>query len=109
MNTLRNIDWKAFGKQFAIYFIIITLVLIPVQLMLNKIGGIRLFSGTQNIIRDMGYLVDEDSPFYKEFKDSERVNILVLGVNSGLTDTIMLASYCLLYTSPSPRDGLLSR
>src|SRR5665647_3438315 len=93
MNTLRNIDWKAFGKQFAIYFIIITLVLIPVQLMLNKIGGIRLFSGTQNIIRDMGYLVDEDSPFYKEFKDSERVNILVLGVNSGLTDTIMLASY----------------
>jgi len=93
MNTLRNIDWKAFGKQFAIYFIVITLVLIPVQLVLDKIGGTRIFSGTQNIMRDMGYLVDEDSPFYKEFKNSERVNILVLGVNSGLTDTIMLASY----------------
>src|SRR5665647_1040615 len=93
MNTLRNIDWKAFGKQFVIYFIIITLVLIPVKLVLDKVGGIRVFSGNQNIMRDMGYLVNEDSPFYKEFKNSERVNILVLGVNSGLTDTIMLASY----------------
>jgi len=93
MNRLKNIDWKAFGKQFAIYFIVITLLLIPVQLVLDKIGGARIFSGTQNIMRDMGYLVDEDSPFYKEFKNSERINILVLGVNSGLTDTIMLASY----------------
>ncbi|HZK60920.1 MAG TPA: LCP family protein [Anaerovoracaceae bacterium] len=90
---MRNIDWKAFGKQFAIYFIIFTLVMIPVQLILNEIGGIRLFPGTQSIIRDMGYLVDEDSPFYNEFKNSERVNILVMGVNDGLTDTIMLASY----------------
>lgn len=88
-----NMNWKAFGKQFAIYFIIITLVLIPVQFALNKIGGIRLFSGTESIIGDMGYLVDENSPFYEEFKDSKRVNILVMGVNSGLTDTIMLASY----------------
>lgn len=90
---MRNFEWKVFGKQFAIYFIIITLVLIPIQLVLEKIGGVRLFSGTQNIMRDMGYLVDEDSPFYKEFKNSERVNILVMGVNSGMTDTIMLASY----------------
>jgi len=88
-----NINWKAFGKQFAIYFIIFTLVMIPVQLILGKIGGIRLFSGTQSIVKDMGYLVDEDSPFYKEFKSSERVNILVMGVNRGMTDTIMLASY----------------
>lgn len=93
MNLMRNFDWKAFGKQFAIYFIVITLVLIPVQLVLDKIGAVRLFSGTQNIMRDMGYLVDEDSPFYKEFKNSERVNILVMGINDGLTDTIMLASY----------------
>jgi len=90
---MRNIDWKAFGKQFAIYLIIFTLIMIPVQLVLDKIGGARLFSGTQNIMEDMGYLVDEDSPFYKEFTDSERVNILVMGVNSGMTDTIMLASY----------------
>ena len=90
---MRNFEWKAFGKQFAIYFIIFTLIMIPIQLVLDKIGGVRLFSGTDNIMQDMGYLVDEDSPFYKEFKDSERVNILVMGVNSSLTDTIMLASY----------------
>jgi LCP family protein required for cell wall assembly len=90
---MMNIDWKSFGRQFAIYLIIFTLVMIPVQLILRELGGIRLFSGTQSIIKDMGYLVDEDSPFYKEFKNSERVNVLVLGVNDGLTDTIMLASY----------------
>ena len=88
-----NMNWKAFGKQFAIYFIIFTLIMIPVQLVLDKVGGIRLFSGTENIMRDMGYLVDEDSPFYEEFKESKRVNILVMGTNDGLTDTIMLASY----------------
>lgn len=90
---MMNIDWKSFGRQFAIYLIIFTLVMIPVQLILRELGGIRLFSGTQSIIKDMGYLVDEDSPFYKEFKNSERVNVLVMGLNDGLTDTIMLASY----------------
>ncbi len=82
-----------FLKQFLLYFIILTLVLIPVRMILDRVGGIRLFSGTESIIKDLGTLVDEDSPFYQEFRDSKRVNVLVMGVNDGLTDTIMLASY----------------
>ena len=82
-----------FLKQLLIYFIVFTLILIPIQMVLDKIGGIRIFSGTDSIIKDMEYIVDEDSPFYEEFKDSKRVNVLILGVNDGLTDTIMLASY----------------
>lgn len=88
-----NTNWKNFGKQFLIYFIAFTLIMIPVQLVLDKMGGIRIFSGTESIMKDMNYLVDENSPFYQEFKDSKRVNVLVMGVNDGLTDTIMLASY----------------
>jgi len=86
-------DWKDFAKRAVVYFVIFTLVLIPVQLALDKLGGVRIFSGTQSIMKDMEYIVDVDSPFYDEFKGSQRVNVLVMGVNDGLTDTIMLASY----------------
>ncbi len=38
-------------------------------------------------------VVDEESPFYNAFLAQDRVNVLVLGLNEGLTDTIMLGSY----------------
>ncbi|WP_246213220.1 LCP family protein [Aminipila butyrica] len=41
----------------------------------------------------MDYMVDKSGPYYDLFSKSQRVNILVLGDNDGLTDTIMLASY----------------
>ena len=31
------------------------------------------------------------------------------GVTKKIKDTMMMLNLCLLYTSPSPRDGLLSR
>lgn len=36
---------------------------------------------------------DESSPLYAYYKLYQRVNVLLLGVNDGMTDTIMLASY----------------
>jgi len=90
---MKEFNWKLFGKKFLIYFVILTIVLIPVNIGINKLGGVRIFSGTENILRDMNYIVNPDSPFYEAFSNSKRVNILVLGVNDGLTDTIMLASY----------------
>jgi LCP family protein required for cell wall assembly len=86
-------DYKVFGKQFAIFFVIFTIALVPVQFVLGKIGNVRIFSGTESILRDMDYIVDKDGPYYDLYKDSKRVNVLVLGDNDGLTDTIMLASY----------------
>ena len=38
-------------------------------------------------------VVDETSPFYESFKDKDRVNVLLLGVNQGMTDVIMVVSY----------------
>ncbi len=37
--------------------------------------------------------VDESSPFYEAFKSKDRVNVLLLGVNQGMTDVIMVCSY----------------
>jgi LCP family protein required for cell wall assembly len=41
----------------------------------------------------MPSLVDKNSPFFEAFKDTKRVNVLLIGVNDGMTDTLMLGSY----------------
>ena len=38
-------------------------------------------------------VVDESSPFYEAFQSKDRVNVLLLGVNQGMTDVIMVGSY----------------
>lgn len=84
---------KTFFKTFIIGFLIFTVVLVPIQWGLSAVGGIRVFSGTESLTKDMPYLVDKNSPFFKAFKDKNRVNVLLLGVNDGMTDTLMLGSY----------------
>ncbi|MDD2218176.1 MAG: LCP family protein [Eubacteriales bacterium] len=86
-------DKDSFFKKVLLYLVIFTVVLTPIQMGVHKLGGIRLFAGTANIMRDMEYIVDPNSPFYKEFKDSDRVNVLALGVDGGMTDVIMVGSY----------------
>ncbi len=90
---LKGFDRKYFFKKFVIYLVVFTIVLIPVNVALGKIGGTRLFAGTDSIMKDMNYIIDPDNPFYEDFKNSERVNILMLGINDGLTDVMMLGSY----------------
>lgn len=84
---------KIFLKTFVTGFLIFTILLVPIQWGLSLVGNIRLFSGTENLMDEMPALVDQNSPFFEAFKDKNRVNILVLGVNHGMTDTIMLGSY----------------
>ena len=84
---------KTFIKTFVIGFLLFTLILTPTNYALDKIGGVRIFSGTENLMKDMPYLVDENSPFFEAFKDKNRVNVLLIGVNGGMTDTLMLGSY----------------
>ena len=47
----------------------------------------------KNLQEDMPTLADEDSPFFAKFGGESRVNILLIGVNDGMTDTLMLGSY----------------
>lgn len=90
---LNKTDKKYFLRNFVIFLVVFTIVLIPLNVALGKLGGVRLFSGTDSIMDDMDYIIDPDSPFYEDFKNSERVNVLLLGVNDGLTDVIMVGSY----------------
>lgn len=63
------------------------------QWLLSAVGGIRLFAGTERLVEDMPVLAVQDGELSQLFSQSKRVNVLVMGVNDGLTDTLMLASY----------------
>lgn len=84
---------KLFAKNFAIWLLIFTVLLTPAFFLLDRLGGVRVFQGTESLMASMDVLVDQDSPFFEEFQDSQRVNVLLLGINDGLSDTIMLGSY----------------
>lgn len=84
---------KTFIKQFILWFLIFTVIFVPAKYFFDRIGGIRVFQGNENLMKEMDTLVDPRSPFFEAFQDSQRVNILLLGVNDGLSDTIMLGSY----------------
>ncbi|MDR0853136.1 MAG: LCP family protein [Clostridiales Family XIII bacterium] len=57
----------------------------------DKYGFFGLFGG--DIMDDVHAISGGDSDFSKEFPDSKRVNVLLLGTNHGLSDTIMLMSF----------------
>lgn len=82
-----------FLTTFLTAFVILTVALMPAHFALDKMGETRIFSGTENLSRDMDSLVDENSAFFGQFKDSERVNVLLMGINGHMTDTLMLGSY----------------
>lgn len=87
---------KVFLKYLLIWFVIFTIVITPSSYYLKKLGEVRIFQGTEVIkddMDDLSVLIDPKSPFFAAFSDSKRVNVLLLGINDGLSDTIMLGSY----------------
>lgn len=60
----------------------------------DNIGETSVFEGPAVRLKDeMPVLYDEDSPYFTAFKNADRINILMLGLNDNLADTIMLASF----------------
>lgn len=91
---------KSSGIRTFLIFFCITLVLATTGFAFagNAIRGILkapiLGSKPQaNLLDEMTPLVDPNSPFYEAFNDKKRINLLLVGVNQGLTDTIMVASF----------------
>lgn len=81
-------------KTFLIIFVAATIVMLPVRYALSTLGEKTVFEAEERLLDQMTPItVDESSPFYEVFQSKDRVNILLLGVNDGMTDTIMLASY----------------
>lgn len=92
-------DKKKFLKTFLIALAVFLVVLVPASFAINNFLETSPFSpiGSQDgdDLEEVKFevLVDPESPFFVEFSDSQRVNILLLGVNPPLTDTIMLGSF----------------
>lgn len=59
----------------------------------QQVADKQLFGQTESLKANMPVLVDSDSPFFDAFKEKNRVNVLLLGVNQGLSDTIMVVSF----------------
>ncbi|MDR0518684.1 MAG: LCP family protein [Clostridiales Family XIII bacterium] len=59
--------------------------------LIDKYGFFGLFGG--DIMEGITPIAGGDSDFAKKYPDSKRINVLILGQNQGLTDTIMLASF----------------
>lgn len=85
---------RGFLETFILFFIAFTLVITGGLHLVNSVGNVALF-GDENpeLAIELDTLVDPDSPFYDAFTTANRVNVLCLGVNSNMADTIMLVSF----------------
>ncbi len=83
---------RSFVMTFGLLLIIFTAVFAGGRTMVGEIADITPFTPAEDTIA-LATLIDDDSPFFREYGDVNRVNILLIGVNQGLTDTLMLASF----------------
>ncbi|MBR2779352.1 MAG: LCP family protein [Firmicutes bacterium] len=83
---------KTFIKFFLVFLIAFTLIMIPV---LKSVSDFNIFDTEQagNLTEKLNIGVDANSPLYAEYTGADRINLLMLGVNQGMTDTIMLVSW----------------
>jgi len=94
----RKTSGSSYLRTFLIFFlvalVIATAVMIPIRNWGKAIEDDPIFGEVETrLIDEMEPIAGTDSPFYEAFQDAERVNVLILGVNDGLSDTIMVASY----------------
>ena len=90
-------DKKRFARIFVTALAAFLVVLIPASFAVSKFLNTSPFQGGLNLGQgeevQFEVLVDPESPFFEEFSDSERINILLMGVNPPLTDVLMLGSF----------------
>lgn len=90
----KSTSTKTFFTYFALAFVIGILVLTPAIWLFQGVADIQLFGEADtNLMEEMPVLVDENSKFFEPFQAKNRVNVLLLGINDHLADTIMVASF----------------
>jgi len=87
-----------FLTTFIAAFLIVMVVGTPIFAQVNKVLDLTPGGGGGPVLEeqvDFAELIPSDSPFFDAFTNTNRINILFLGVNhgEGLTDTIMLGSF----------------
>lgn len=82
---------QSFFRTFGIFVAIFVIVLTPVMALTGKLADFNPFGDDNVSLEDeLPVLVDPNSPFFEAFTESKKINVLVMGVNPPLTDTIML-------------------
>lgn len=82
----------SFVVTFLLFFLVSTAVFAGGRSLVGNIADINPFKPAEEVVA-LETLIDEESPFFQTYSDSNKVNVLLLGVNSGMTDTIMLVSF----------------
>jgi LCP family protein required for cell wall assembly len=101
-------------KTFLIGFIVFVVLLVPSMFGISKLIAKPIF-GDDGALPDevRRSQLDPNDPNYDLFENTNRLNLLLLGVNGKLTDTIMLGSYNLkdqvLDIISIPRDTYYER
>lgn len=93
---VKKSPFQSFLRTFLIAFIVFVLLCTPGLAIFGKVADKNLLGGGDDnpaLREQLPVIVNEESPFFEAFTDKNRVNILLLGVNDNLTDTIMLASF----------------
>jgi LCP family protein required for cell wall assembly len=94
--NMKKSPLQSFLRTFLVAFIVFVLLCTPGLAIFGKVADQNLLGGGEDnpVLREqLPAIVDEGSPFFEAFTDKNRVNILLMGVNANLTDTIMLASF----------------
>lgn len=110
---------KIFSKKnitcFLLAFVIAVAAMVPARIIINKAGNAQVFDPEDVILNPdpENILVDKTSPFYDEYTSKNRLNVMLLGLATGNTDTIMIASYEIEKQTVDiisvPRDTFYSR
>ncbi len=83
-----------FFRYFLITLIIGVAGMVALSTTFTDIKGSQIFGETEtNLMSDMPTLFSEDSIFFDAFQDNSRVNVLMMGFNENLADTIMVVSF----------------
>jgi LCP family protein required for cell wall assembly len=85
---------SGFLKTFLIGFVVFVVLLVPSMFGFSKLAAKPIVGGDEILPDELKEAqLDPGDPNYDAFKNTERLNVLLLGVNGHLTDTIMLGSY----------------
>ncbi len=104
---------KSFFRTCIVTMILFTVVFVATSSWWDDIKDRTLFKSEVNLSEEMPVMIDKNSPFFQSFTEANRLNILLMGINTNLADTIMLVSYDMdtdyIYIISIPRDTYYPR
>ncbi len=91
--------FKVFARTFLIAFALLLVCSFGATSVIGRLSEKRIFDTGDDytpILEEelkIDSLIDPSNPLFDTFTTANRVNVLLLGINDGLTDTIMLTSF----------------